>query len=120
MAVNRTLPSGVPSLADFYVPPLPHSLLCRPCSHCCTARVYRRKTMMLKQGIKARRIRAWAFVLAIAAGLGYVIYSGISARAAAGAKLDQVTTQAAVPVVTVIHPATAAPTQEIILPGNIQ
>ena len=76
--------------------------------------------MMLKQGIKARRIRAWAFVLAITAGLGYVIYSGISARAAAGAKLNQVTTQAAVPVVTVIHPATAAPAQEIILPGNIQ
>jgi RND family efflux transporter MFP subunit len=76
--------------------------------------------MMFKHRIKARRIRAWAFVLATATGLGFVIYSGISARAAAGAKLEQVTTQAAVPVVTVIHPATAAPTQEIILPGNIQ
>src|SRR5438132_8427930 len=66
----------------------------------------------------SRRLRTWAFVLAIAAGLGFVIYSGISARAAATAKLIDATAEAAVPVVNVIHPTTAAPTEEIILPGN--
>jgi RND family efflux transporter MFP subunit len=65
-------------------------------------------------------LRTWAFVSAVAAGLGFVIYSGIGARAAAAAKLVDVTEQEAVPVVNIIHPTASAPMQEIVLPGNTQ
>jgi RND family efflux transporter MFP subunit len=78
------------------------------------------KKPVRRERSRQRRIRAWAFVLAVAAGVGFVIYSGISARAAAGARLAQVTAQAAVPVVTVIHSTASASAQEIILPGNTQ
>jgi RND family efflux transporter MFP subunit len=54
------------------------------------------------------------------AALGLVIYSGITARAAAAAQLVQATTEAAVPSVNVVHPKTGSPTQEIVLPGNMQ
>jgi RND family efflux transporter MFP subunit len=38
----------------------------------------------------------------------------------AEASLQRTTDEAAVPVVDVVHPQTAAPTQEVVLPGNIQ
>lgn len=59
-------------------------------------------------------------VLVVVFVLGAVIYSGIHARAAAEGDLVRRTEQAAVPVVTVIHPAPNSKAQEIVLPGNTQ
>ncbi|MGH9593768.1 MAG: efflux RND transporter periplasmic adaptor subunit, partial [Bryobacteraceae bacterium] len=60
-------------------------------------------------------------VLAVAAALlGFGIYSGINARAAARQQLTRVTDRAAAPVVNVVYPEAAAPTEEIVLPGSTQ
>jgi multidrug efflux pump subunit AcrA (membrane-fusion protein) len=71
---------------------------------------------------RARRGRPLALLaLAVVAGaLGLGIYSGIRARTAADAALKQTTAQAAVPIVNVVSPKAAAPTQEILLPGTTQ
>jgi RND family efflux transporter MFP subunit len=55
-------------------------------------------------------------VIAIAALLG----SGIWSRVKAGATLRAETVEAAVPAVSVVSPKRTAPTDEIILPGNVQ
>jgi len=58
-----------------------------------------------------------ATVALIFAGL---IYTGIHSRAVAEAKLKGSTEQNAIPTVSVVSPATGAPTQEIVLPGTTQ
>jgi RND family efflux transporter MFP subunit len=55
-------------------------------------------------------------VLALAVVVGFEIYS----RAAAETELASATQEAAVPVVTVIHPASGAPDEQLILPGSTQ
>jgi RND family efflux transporter MFP subunit len=55
-------------------------------------------------------------VIAVAALLG----SGIWSRVKAGATLRVETAQAALPAVSVVSPNQTAPTDEIILPGNVQ
>jgi RND family efflux transporter MFP subunit len=69
-----------------------------------------------------RRLGVGVWLAAILACLtiAYVVYSGIQARAAATSQLARVTDEAAIPVVSVVHPVTAAPTEEIVLPGNTQ
>ncbi len=52
--------------------------------------------------------------------LGVVIFLGIHERAVAETKLGHNTEQAAVPTVTVVHPAPNSASQEIVLPGNTQ
>jgi RND family efflux transporter MFP subunit len=52
--------------------------------------------------------------------LALVIYSGIHSRAVAESRLKQRTEEAAIPTVAVVFPREGAPTQEIVLPGNIQ
>jgi len=61
-------------------------------------------------------------VLAAAAALVFAsqIYSGIRTRVDAAAKLQQTTEQSAVLAVDVAHPESAAPTQEVVLPGSTQ
>jgi RND family efflux transporter MFP subunit len=75
------------------------------------------------QGPRARWT-AWlgpvVFLLAVAGGLGYEIRNGILVRVAANEELARATDQASTQVVSVIHPETAAPIQEIVLPGNTQ
>jgi RND family efflux transporter MFP subunit len=61
----------------------------------------------------------WMFA-ALAIGVVVVLVSGIRSRMNAEAALRTVTTQIAVPSVSVVQPKPAAPAQEIILPGNIQ
>jgi len=63
---------------------------------------------------------AWLALTLALLTVSYVVYSGIEARAAAANQLVRVTDEAATPVVNVVHPLTAAPTQEIVLPGNTQ
>src|SRR6202030_1912646 len=55
-------------------------------------------------------------VIAVAALLG----SGIWSRVKAGATLRAETAQAALPAVSVVSPKQTAPTDEIILPGNVE
>jgi multidrug efflux pump subunit AcrA (membrane-fusion protein) len=68
----------------------------------------------------ARLLVPAIFVLAAAGALGFGIHSGIEQRVAAGKELAHATDEAATPVVNVTHPASAAPLQEIVLPGNTE
>ena len=52
--------------------------------------------------------------------LGLALYSGISARSAADARVKRATEEAGVAVVNVVSPTPGAPTQEILLPGTTQ
>ena len=67
-----------------------------------------------------RRFGAALVVAALALALGIAIYSGLRARSTAEAELARRTADAAVPVVTVVHPQAAAPTAELVLPGTTQ
>jgi RND family efflux transporter MFP subunit len=58
--------------------------------------------------------------IAAALGLGILIYSGIRNRVEAESTLQRTTDQAAIPVVDVVHPQLAQPTQEVVLPGTMQ
>ena len=69
---------------------------------------------------RSRGALAVVTLAAAFAGLGFVIWSGINARAADARKLAHETTETSVPVVRVVHPKSAAPVQEIVLPGNTQ
>ena len=63
---------------------------------------------------------AWIALAVALLTIAYVVYNGMVVRAAASERLVRATDQAATPVVSVVHPLTAAPTQEIVLPGNTQ
>lgn len=71
----------------------------------------------------ARRGIGWPFVLLLAVAalvLGYFIYSGIRSRVTAASTLKQMTEEAVVTDVVVIHPKENPPTEEILLPGGTQ
>src|SRR5262249_50105750 len=61
-----------------------------------------------------------AILLAAAAALAVGIREGIAARVAAHANLVRATEESAVPFVTIVHPQTGAPLQELVLPGTTQ
>jgi len=65
----------------------------------------------------APRIPWWIPASAVAV-VALVIFFGIRSRVNAEARVTQATHEAAIPVVTVTHPAADAPLQEIALPGN--
>ena len=66
-----------------------------------------------------RRGKAAILAAAIAVLLlGGAIYNGLRERADAEAKLAAETTQAAVPIVNVVHPVANAPNQTLVLPGQ--
>jgi RND family efflux transporter MFP subunit len=69
------------------------------------------------QGRSARRW--WILVLALAAVAALVV-SGILPRIHARANLDKETAEMAIPTVSVVHPTRGAPTQEVVLPANVQ
>ena len=64
--------------------------------------------------------RLWFIALTVAVVVIAVLAFGILSRVKAAGSLRTVTTEMAVPSVSVVHPKPAAPAQEIILPGNIQ
>jgi RND family efflux transporter MFP subunit len=67
-----------------------------------------------------RSRKAW-FVLAIAViAVAALLASGIWSRVKAGSTLRAETAQAALPAVSVVSPKQTAPTDEIILPGNVE
>lgn len=64
--------------------------------------------------------RRWLAPLIILAVVAVTLISGIRSRINAEGKLRTVTQQLAVPSVSVVLPRSTAPSQEVILPGNIQ
>src|ERR1700735_322832 len=86
---------------------MPHDIRIKPTSVAEPARGRSRRTRL-----------ALLAVTAILVGGG--IYGGIHSRVAAEEALTRATEAAAVPVVTVIHPAAGAPQSEITLPGYTQ
>jgi RND family efflux transporter MFP subunit len=64
--------------------------------------------------------RAWLVAVIIALLVGSVLVFGIRSRLQDEAKLRTVVAETSVPSVSVVVPKHAAPTQEIILPGNVQ
>jgi RND family efflux transporter MFP subunit len=76
-----------------------------------------------KQEMRPRRF-GWVvpllLTLAVFGALGYEIRRGILTRVAAAEELTRTTNDAATPAVQVVHPQSAAPLQEIVLPGSTQ
>src|SRR5690242_561748 len=67
-----------------------------------------------------RRVRTVVVVLAVLAIAAAVVASGIIPRLRARQQLRQQTDLAAEPAVTVVRPQRGAPSEEVVLPGNIQ
>jgi RND family efflux transporter MFP subunit len=65
-----------------------------------------------------RRAARVLWPVVVAALLGAGIYGGLHRRGAAEASLAIETSQAAVPIVDVVHPVGNAPDQELVLPGQ--
>jgi RND family efflux transporter MFP subunit len=63
---------------------------------------------------------AWLAAIVVVAIFGGVLANGILGRLRANSTLRAETDTLAIPVVTVVPPRRSAPTQEIILPGNVQ
>lgn len=72
------------------------------------------------KGMERRTRRSWLTGLAIVAVFVALLVSGILQRMHASAALRTETAQMAVPTVSVVSPQRAAPSQEIVLPGNVQ
>ena len=68
-------------------------------------------------GSKVTRVVMLLLVVIIVA---LVVVWGISSRRKANAQLSQETHELAIPTVSVIHPKTGAPQQEIVIPGDMQ
>jgi RND family efflux transporter MFP subunit len=69
---------------------------------------------------KASRVRAVFVFVAVLAVVVILVVLGIIPRVRARQALREETNRLAVPVVTVVHPQREAPSEEVILPGNIQ
>src|SRR5260370_13346212 len=64
--------------------------------------------------------RGWVAAVVIFAVFGGLLVSGILERMHASAALRTETTEMAVPTISVVSPQLTAPSQEIVLPGNVQ
>jgi RND family efflux transporter MFP subunit len=71
-------------------------------------------------GAGKRSRKAWIVVAVAVIAVAALLGSGIWSRVRAGATLRVETVQAALPPVSVVSPKQTAPTDEIILPGNVQ
>ncbi len=70
--------------------------------------------------VRRRPWLGWLIAVIVIAIFGGVLARGIIERLRAGAKLRTDTDDMAAPVVAVVTPQRAAPSQEIVLPGNVQ
>jgi RND family efflux transporter MFP subunit len=64
--------------------------------------------------------RGWLIALAVFVVVALVVISGVLPRVRARAALKTETARLAVPTVSVVQPKHAAPSQEIVLPANVQ
>jgi RND family efflux transporter MFP subunit len=72
------------------------------------------------EGLQRQTGRGWLTALVIMAVFAGLLISGILERMHASAALRTETVDMAVPTISVVSPQRAAPTQEIVLPGNVQ
>jgi RND family efflux transporter MFP subunit len=70
--------------------------------------------------VRSLPIRSWFIALVLVAVFGWVLAHGILGRLGESATLRTETNNMAVPVVSVITPQRSAPSQEIVLPANVQ
>jgi RND family efflux transporter MFP subunit len=70
--------------------------------------------------VRSLPARGWFVAIVLVAVFGGVLANGILGRLRAGATLRTETDNLAIPVVTVVTPQRSAPSQEIVLPGNVQ
>lgn len=75
-------------------------------------------TSASRSGRRSRR--GWLIALAIFLAFAALLVSGILQRVHTSAALRTETAQMAVPTVSIVSPQRAAPSQEIVLPGNVQ
>jgi RND family efflux transporter MFP subunit len=71
-------------------------------------------------GAQRRRRRGWLTAVVIIAAFAGLLVSGILQRVHTSAALRTETADMAVPTISVVSPQRAAPSQEIVLPGNVQ
>jgi RND family efflux transporter MFP subunit len=71
-------------------------------------------------GAGKRSCKSWLIVGIAVIAVAALLVSGIWSRVKAGATLRVETAQAALPAVSVVAPKQTVPTDEIILPGNVQ
>jgi len=71
-------------------------------------------------GTTKRSRKSWLILAIAAIAVAGLLMSGIWSRVKARNTLNTETNQAAVPAVSVVSPKQTAPTDEIILPGNVQ
>jgi RND family efflux transporter MFP subunit len=71
-------------------------------------------------GMQRRTQRGWLTAFVIVAVFAALLISGILQRMHASAALRTETAEMAVPTISVVSPQRAAPSQEIVLPGNVQ
>src|SRR5258706_3345276 len=71
-------------------------------------------------GARKRSRKSWLVFAIAAIAVAALLVSGIWSRVKAGTALRTETAQAALPAVSVVSPKQTAPTDEIILPGNVQ
>jgi RND family efflux transporter MFP subunit len=72
------------------------------------------------EGLQRRTGRGWLTAVVIVAVFVGLMISGILQRMHASAALRTETVEMAVPSISVVSPQRAAPSQEIVLPGNVQ
>src|SRR5579864_5780165 len=71
-------------------------------------------------GPEKRSRKSWLILTIAVVAMGALLGSGIWSRVKARTILNTETAQAALPAVSVVSPKLTAPTDEIILPGNVQ
>ena len=74
----------------------------------------------MKSNRRTSRLRAFFIFAVVLAVVVVLVVLGIVPRLRARQALREETNRLAVPVVTVVHPRREAPSEEVILPGNIQ
>src|ERR1700757_1091361 len=74
----------------------------------------------MAQSIPGRSQRVWIAALAVLLVFAALLISGILQRVHTSAALRTETADMAVPTVSVVSPQRSAPSQEIVLPGNVQ
>src|SRR5882762_152049 len=72
------------------------------------------------EGAGKRSRKGWLVLALAVIAVAALLFSGIWSRVKAGTTLRAETAQAALPAVSVVSPKQTAPTDEIILPGNVQ
>lgn len=73
-----------------------------------------------EEGAGKRSRKSWIILAIAVIAVAALLFSGIWSRVKAGAKLRAETVQAALPAVSVVSPKPSVPTDELILPGNVQ